>query len=76
MSKEAEILRKYISSHVKHMCQKSRKSRGSCTSGVLQKVTLKDFSKAVGVLRISKLFKILELSRFFSEPYCHMTNLF
>ena len=43
MSKEGEMLRKCISCHDKHMCQKSRKSRGSCISGVsvLQKVTLK-----------------------------------
>ena len=43
MSKEAEILRKCVSCHDEHMCQKSRKSRGSCILGVpvLQKVTLK-----------------------------------
>ena len=43
MSKEAEILRKCVSCHDEHMCQKSRKSRGSCISGVsvLQKVALK-----------------------------------
>ena len=43
MNKEAEILRKCVSCHDEHMCQKSRKSRGSCISGVsvLQKVTLK-----------------------------------
>ena len=42
MSKEAEILRKWVSCDDEHMCQKSRKSRGSCISGVsvLQKVTL------------------------------------
>ena len=42
MSKEAEILRRCISCHDKHMCQKSRKSRGLRISGVsvLQKVTL------------------------------------
>ena len=42
MSKEAEILWKCVSCHSEYMCQKSRKSRGSCTSGVsvLQKVTL------------------------------------
>ena len=43
MSKEDEILRKCVSCHDVHMCQQSRKSRGSCISGVsvLQKVTLK-----------------------------------
>ena len=42
MIKEAEILRKCVSCRDKHMCQKSRKSRGSCISSVsvLQKVTL------------------------------------
>ena len=42
MSKEAEILRKCVFCHDEHMCQKSRKSKGSCISAVsvLQKVTL------------------------------------
>ena len=42
MRKVAEILRKSVSCHDKHMCQKLRKSRGSCISSVpvLQKVTL------------------------------------
>ena len=46
MSKEADILRKCVSCHDEHVCQKSRKSRGSCISGVsvLQKVTLNSFS--------------------------------
>ena len=45
MSKEAEILRKCIFCHDKHMCQKSRKLREPCISGVsvLQKVTLNYF---------------------------------
>ena len=45
MSKEAEILRKCVSCHDRRMCQKSRKSRGSCISGVsvLQKVALEHF---------------------------------
>ena len=45
MSKEAEILRKCVSCHDEHMCQKSRKSRGvmylRCVS--LKKVTLNYF---------------------------------
>ena len=44
MSKEAEILRKCVSCHDEHICQKSRKSGESCISGasVLQKVTVKE----------------------------------
>ena len=47
MSKEAEILT-CISCHDKHLCEKSRKSRGLCIAGVsvLQKVTLKVISNS------------------------------
>ena len=65
MTKKAEILRKCISCHDKHMCQKSRKSRGggggSCISGlsVLQKVTidaeLRQFMGEIGKIKLALL---------------------